>query len=744
VPRTALFREYLPFFASFCRELGYDLELSGPTSKKLIHRGVEAVVNEPCFPVKVAHGHIADLMDKGVRKILLPSLVNLDSPGHDLGYGQVCPYSQTLPYTVPAALDLAAAGVEIVTAPLRMGFGRRRLRRDLSLLAERLGANVARVPRAMDAALEAQAAFGRRLLERGQEVLAGLRPGERAMVVVSRPYNGFDPGLNLGLPDKLRDLGVLAIPMDFLDLDSQLGRPELAEMYWRYGQKILAAGLLVSSNPRLHALYITNFGCGPDSFILHFFSEIMAGKPFLEIEIDEHSADVGAITRLEAFLDSLRNEKPRGPSPHPIRRRASRGRGRTVYLPPMTDHALAVAAAFEGCGVASEVLPESDGRTQELGRRHTSGKECYPCALVAGDMLKLLMDRKVDPARVAFFMPGGNGPCRFGQYHRYHRLVLDGLGYEEIPILSPNQSEGFYQELRADGAGDFPRWGWRGTVAVDLLQKALHETRPYEAKPGATDEVYRRHLAAVCEQVRRRGDLQQAMLGAREDFLGIQKNGTRCRPLVGVVGEIYTRANKFANEDVVKGIEELGGEVWMPTISEWILYTNHTTLSRARNLGWRCRWLDTWIEGWFQRWDEHQLAEAWKGVLRLLEEPTIPEVLALAGPYLDPSFEGEAILSVGKSRDMYWRGAAGVVNVLPFTCMPGNIVNALMKRLRADHGNVPFLPMAMDGQEQTGSRVRLEAFMHQVRQYHTSENRGHDPILESTVRNRDRVPGSSW
>jgi len=214
------------------------------------------------------------------------------------------------------------------------------------------------------------------------------------------------------------------------------------------------------------------------------------------------------------------------------------------------------------------------------------------------------------------------------------------------------------------------------------------------------------------------------MLGAREDFLGIAKNGTRRKLFVGVVGEIYTRVNRFANEDVVKGIEELGGEVWVPTISEWILYTNHTTLSRARNLGWRCRWLDTWIEGCFQRWDEHRLAGAWKGALRLLEEPTIPEVLALAGPYLDPSFEGEAILSVGKSRDMYRRGAAGVVNVLPFTCMPGNIVNALMKRLRADHGNVPFLSMAMDGQEQTGSRVRLEAFMHQVRQYHGQRRTG--------------------
>jgi predicted CoA-substrate-specific enzyme activase len=715
IPRSMFFREWLPFFSAFLNQLGFEVIVSGPSTKKLIHKGVEAVVNEPCFPVKVAHGHLAELLEQGVETILMPSLVNVPAPGNELGYGQVCPYAQTLCYTAPAALDFGAT--RLVDAPLRLGYDTKTMRQDLKALAQALGARSRGVGAAIAAGWEAQEDFNRRLQQRGREVLAAMGPGDRAMVVVSRPYNGADPGLNLGLPQKMRQLGVWSIPMDYLDLDQYMGHPELAEMYWRYGQKILAAALTVRSDPRLHAVYITNFGCGPDSFIGHFFRRIMQGKPFLEIEIDEHSADVGAITRLEAFLDSLDNVVIRPPEDRPVARRFTRPKGRTIYIPPMTDHSLAVAAAFEACGGRAEVLPESDQRTLELGRRYTSGKECYPCTLTTGDLLKLLMDRGVKPEEVAFFMPGGTGPCRFGQYHRYHRLILDELGFQQAKIYSPDQSEVFYKELGMVGGSDFTRLGWQGLVGVDLLMKALHETRPYEANPGETDAVYQEYLGKLAETIRAKGDLVAVMTQAREAFAAVPRAGNNHKPLVGVVGEIYTRANRFANENVVGMIEELGGEAWTPTIGEWVLYTNYTSAQRAKMLKKRRDLIGTLLENYFQHKDERDLSQPWAGALKSLHEPAVKEVLKMAQPYLHPTFEGEAILSLGKSRDMFQRGASGVVNVIPFTCMPGTIVNALMKRFREDHGNLPFLPMAMDGQEQTGSRIRLEAFMHQVRQF---------------------------
>ncbi|MGD8562969.1 MAG: acyl-CoA dehydratase activase [Desulfarculaceae bacterium] len=723
VPRSMFFREYMPFFNAFLQRLGYEPVVSGPTNKKLIHKGVEAVVNEPCFPMKVAHGHLAELVDAGVKRILMPSMVNMAAPNHPLEYGEACPYVQTLPYTAPAAIDFKGKGVELIHAPLHFGFGPRIMRDDLMELAGRLGARSRDLGSALEAGLEAQADFYRRLKERGRQVQEQMGPDDLAMVVVSRPYNGADPGINLGLPQKMRGLGVWSLPMDFLDLDRQMDREDLAEMYWRYGQRILAAAAMVRQDPRLYAVYITNFGCGPDSFIGHFFAQMMEGKPFLEIEIDEHSADVGAITRLEAFLDSLKNSPPRPLAQRPARRRNLQTKGRTVYIPPMTDHSIAVAAAFDACGGKAQVLPESDQRTLELGRRYTSGKECYPCALTTGDMLKLLLDSGVDPGQVAMFMPSGTGPCRFGQYHRFHRLVLDELGFEDVPIYAPDQSEKFYQELNMAGGSDFSRLGWQGLVAVDLLQKALHETRPYEAHRGDTDRVYQQYLHKVSATIRERRDLVEIMHEAKGAFQKVPRTNGQPRPLVGVVGEIYTRANRFANENVVSTIEQLGGEVWMPTIGEWVLYINFTSTRRAWMFRRYKAWLGTKINNYYQHKDEHTLGRPWRGFLHSLHEPPTRDILDMAYPYLHDTYEGEAILSLGKSRDMLHRGAAGVVNVIPFTCMPGTIVNALMKRFREDHGNMPFLAMSMDGQEQSGSRVRLEAFMHQVTQFQEQSRR---------------------
>ena len=249
IARTMYFREMLPFFSAFLQELGFEVKVSSRTNKKLIHQGVEAIVNEPCFPLKVAHGHVMDLVEQGVKRIFYPAVVNLEAPGHELGYGQICPYAQTLPYTLPAAYDFAAKGVEMVSAPIRFGFGPKMLKQDIKELVRRLGASPARAEAALAAGQKAQADFNARLKQRGREVLSAMGPDDLAMVVISRPYNGADPGINLGLPQKMRSLGVWSIPMDFLDLDSRMADGEIAEMYWRYGQKILSAAKAGARGP---------------------------------------------------------------------------------------------------------------------------------------------------------------------------------------------------------------------------------------------------------------------------------------------------------------------------------------------------------------------------------------------------------------------------------------------------------------------------------------------------------------
>ena len=715
IPRILYFHEMLPFWRAFFTELGYRVVLSDVTNKELIRKGVENVVAETCFPIKVSHGHVLNLLEKGVKRIFLPSIVNVKPSHPEIPNSSACPYAQSFPYAVPSSIDFKKSSAKMFQPILHFGFEREYLEKELVEFGKSLDRGSKRVRKALEKAEIFQALFYQSMLNRGKEVLGQVGPNDKVMVIVGRPYNSCDSGVNLEIPKKLRDLGVLPIPMDFLPLESVAPTEEIQEMYWRYGQRILAAGKIVKEDPRLYAVYITNFGCGPDSFISHFFRDLSKGKPYLQLEIDEHSADAGAITRCEAFLDSLKNvEVKKVPSFR--RERAKTDRTKKIYIPYMCDHSFAVAAAFQACGVDADVFPESDEETLYWGRKLTSGKECYPCILTTGDMVKLVKDPNFDHKRAAFFMPSGNGPCRFGQYHRFHRLVLDDLGFHHVPVYSPNQDETLYSDLGIMGS-QFTRLGWQGIVAVDLLMKKLLETRPYEKEKGKTDQVYQDSLRRVCEAILKGDDLEEALHKSIENFNQIEVDGLVTKPLIGIVGEIFVRLNRFANENAIRKIEQFGGEAWIAPLTEWILYVN--TIAKKRSLKKKSfsNLLKVFLTDYYQKKDEHHLEKIFKGHLRKIGEPPTHSIFEKARPYIDSSFEGEAILSVGKTIDFAKRGASGIVNIMPFTCMPGTIVSTLLKRYREENSNIPILNMAYDGQEQTNTLTRLEAFMYQAKEF---------------------------
>ncbi|MFQ6094071.1 MAG: acyl-CoA dehydratase activase-related protein, partial [bacterium] len=711
MPKVLHFYELFPFWNGFFSELGFEVVLSETTNRKLIHRSVENDVADTCFPVKIAYGHVMDLVEKGVDYLFLPSVVNMVGSNPNISQNYVCPLAQALPYTIPAAVRFDQAGPRLLAPPVLFQRGEKHVERTLVRIGRDLGRSAGEVKRALKGAKEAQARFYRTLQRRGREVLDSLPPDRRAVVIISRPYNGCDPGINLDLPKKLKEMDVVAIPMDFLPLDHQDISPNFPNMYWQYGQRILSGAEIVRKDPRLHAIYISNFKCGPDSFIEHYVREVMAGKPYLQLEIDEHSADAGTITRCEAFFDSLENAGQRQSSSEGWREAPLLAKGlgkRTIFVPRMSDHAYAVSGALRHYGVDSEVLPESDEETVKLGRKHSSGKECFPFIVTTGDILKKVREPEFDPSRAAFLMPSASGPCRFGQYGRMHRIILGELGYPDVPIISPS-SKNSYTEFGDLGNG-FQRRAWQGIVAVDLLQKLLWETRPYEVTKGETDRVYRDCLKMIeAEIAGSDGNLMGVVEGIKNRFQKITVDKRNRRPIVGVVGEIFIRSNRFSNNDVVAKIESLGGEAWVAPIGEWIFYTNHRYKEDSLAYGRYGDFVKGWIKDRVQRHDEHHLSRPFEEVLLNNHEPKTSEVLANSAPYMHPTFGGEAILSIGKAADYVKRGLSGIVNVMPFTCMPGMVVAAISKRFREDYDNVPWLNLAYDGQQETLSLTRLEA-----------------------------------
>ena len=173
----------------------------------------------------------------------------------------------------------------------------------------------------------------------------------------------------------------------------------------------------MAKSEKLYAVYLSNFRCGPDSFIWHYITEELKGKPFLHLEVDEHSADAGMVTRIEAFLDSLRgsekNEKKDAEIFRPRPSPSSPPKDRVMYFPYMNDGAYMLAAAARSCGIPSEVLPKQTEEDLAIGRKYTSSKECFPMICTTGSFIRKLQEPGVDPSKISFFMPDHNGPCRF-------------------------------------------------------------------------------------------------------------------------------------------------------------------------------------------------------------------------------------------------------------------------------------------------------------------------------------------
>ncbi|MBN1766674.1 MAG: hypothetical protein JW860_15575 [Sedimentisphaerales bacterium] len=740
--------QFLPLWGAFLDELGFEVILSGRSTKAVIQSGVEAVLSETCFPVKVAHGHVMELIQKEPDYIWLPSIVSMPDDYPENKHNQLCPYVQTIPYQVRVAMeargiDLTGPKNHLIDLHIRFQEGLDRLRRNLAPLAQTWNISKTQINRALDIALEVQKTFDQACRDRGKEILDNLTPEQQACVIVSRPYNGCDPGVSLDLPRKLRKMNILPVPMDFLALDNApVSEPELQEeMYWKYGQRIFRAAHIIREDSRLNAIYMSNFSCGPDSFVISLFKELMVKvdaegqeyrKPALVLEIDEHSADAGVITRLEAFHESLKavqhkqkaatDKKPLSP----WQKQWGDCSGRILYIPWMGDHAHALAAAFRHCGQPTEVLPMGDEETMRWGRQFTSGKECLPCTITTGDMLKKINQPGFDPDKTAFFMPASSGPCRFGQYNCLQRLVLKQAGCaDKVPIVAPNQDSSFYDSFKRFKK-DPTRMAFNGIAAVDLLFKVLLKLRPYETRPGTADAAYEtcvKHIVTAIESGVNEKELAREMAVCAEEFKKVAVDRSQKRPLVSMVGEIYVRSHTFANDNVVRQLEALGAEVDLAGFDEWLYYTNLTRKLMARRWGNTKLYVQNLLKDQIQHKIENRLARPLEKYFGPLAEGKVEETIKMAETYVHQSFEGETILSIGKMLEMYHHGAAGAVSVGPFTCMPSTIVSAISRQMSRDCHGMPIINISYDGQQDPTLQTRLEAFMHQVRNFDQQHKR---------------------
>lgn len=320
-------------------------------------------------------------------------------------------------------------------------------------------------------------------------------------------------------------------------------------------------------------------------------------------------------------------------------------------------------------------------------------------------------------------MPDHNGPCRFGQYNQFQRILFDRLGYNEAELITPSNDTS-YEDVAGEHGQRFRINAWKGFVVADYLQKILRETRPYELNKGDSDKLYIESLSKLerCIEKGSKG-LHKILTEIASDFMAVKVDKSQRRPVVSIIGEIFMRDNAACNGNISKRLEDLGVEVLVAPFAEWITYSTHRF---TRDSIWKND-KNGVVKSKIQALGQEVIAVSLlHGIEKYIDQEkdvSLHDMLSSCNKYINEFYDGDPPVSIGTSVTLAKRGISGIAAILPFTCMPGTLVASVSDSLRKDNNNIPFINIAFDGQDSVSIETRLQAFVFQVKEYKAGRDR---------------------
>jgi len=718
IVRSPQFYEWFPFWKGFCDGLGIPLAVAPRCDRKQFERGSKFLRVETCLPVKVMAGQISDLVDAGVKTLFHPVVLNEPGTGSHAALREYCPYIQASSQFFRDAFDM-----DWKEPVISFAFHIDPLQRELQNFAAGLGYSRAEAKRAIAGGLEKLRWYKSCLRSAGAAFLDSLTGSEHAFVVLGKPYHTSDAFQNMNLGSMFNRLGIRAVPADLYPPSPQ---SQAGSVIWKYQGNMIRVARDLSRDDRLFPILITFFGCGPDPFTFRHIRKALGEKPLLVLEMDEHTSRAGLMTRLEAFLERISRGAGRPHAsgryrahhekmPSPVEKRRRPRRAEVLYMPFISEHTYGFAAAAQSVGIDARVLPQPDHESEKLGRPHLVGGECHPYVLILGDYLKLsgsLPSR--DSQRSLFYMLGPNA-CRLGQFPFYLEEVRREKGLPVKVIKDVRQG------LRAFGLQ--PGRGqqlllraWEGLNAYDVLLRIYHQIRPISIDEAVLNGVFTSSRDKLCRAIAT-GRVRLGMEEALDELCHVPTECRQPRPLVAVTGDYYTRVVPFANNDVYREIESLGGTVIPPpTFSDCLKMRTMqnmiwSLLSRRSRGAARNAVLYLMLAASEFKVKGSQL------VRRSLGEPadiTGRRMWKRASRELNMLLPAGITAPYATALNYVDHGADGLLNLMTLNCSYGTVVTAALGRVLRGRPDVPMLTLVYDGLQKTNERTRLEAFMEQV------------------------------
>lgn len=709
VPRALLFSEYYPFWKQFFAELSIPIKVSGPSSSEILSLAHSRLPAEICLPVKLLFGHVAALQQEGVTTVFIPSCAkNLD--------GLNCPYVQYGAAMIHATFET----IKVLTMPLVPDFSEKE--RLLLMASETFGRDIKDVLLAFEAATAALERFRKSSASKAFFGRSGKRP---LAVLLGKPYNIHDRFVNMSLTSKLARAGFDVVTYE------QTGTPvdqPLPDRYdsiaWTFSRRMLRTAFHISVLDDVFPIVIGNFGCGPDSFTFPLLQEIFGSRPSLFLEFDEHRADAGLATRVEAFAHRVaawRNREKRDAGNSRQETAGGHVDYRSIFclashqdepeyiIPFFSDHAYAFAGALASKGIKARVLPLPDHNSYEAGVTLSGGKQCHPFQLIAGDLVNLALSGDL-PKGAIYLVPSTQTSCLITQYVPTIQMYMDTLNRSDVRVMGTNSVE-LLERLGALFVFDMGK----ALLGIEYLSRLRFEMRPYEIEKNSVDKAYARALEILYQRhVANR--INKGIMEAAQTLAAVPTRNRGSKPVIAITGDAYTRVNPAANCGLFSLLESLGCEVWpSPTMVDIVMTGQEIQTRQYWETGRPLDMLSSWGMALVNNLGANRVIKNFKGLLTNLTEPHADDVLKYTHGLLPGEPELLVTLNVAKHVDFANKGVDGILNVYCLNCLVGTATTSIFKGLIERTAGVPMMPLVFEAMGNTHIRNRVEAFVHRVK-----------------------------
>jgi len=318
IPRALLYYQYYPMWKSFFEGLGAEVVVSSTTTQATLSAGSSRVVADTCLPVKVFCGHVLALVEK-CDYIFIPALRSVKSKIYN------CSKFLGLPDMTRAVIPECPPILDI---DIDINKGKRRLYQAIYKLGRYFSWNPLKVRKAAAAAWRAHREYKELMVNESltpPQAIAricgvetpSLNPTQPAIALVGHPYLLYDELINHRLIHRLEQAGYRVLAPEMLtpeQLETAITRLT-GKPYWTYEEEVVGSGGHYLESGVEGTIGVIAFGCGPDSLMMDMVQRQairLKTTPFMSLTLEEHTAEAGVVTRLEAFLDMIPRRKRRG------------------------------------------------------------------------------------------------------------------------------------------------------------------------------------------------------------------------------------------------------------------------------------------------------------------------------------------------------------------------------------------------------------------------------------------------